>query len=152
MAITHPDCQFLLLGEGPDRADFEAQARGLENVSFLGHKDNIGSWLAALDLLLFPSLSEGLGSTILEAMQHNVPVIASKAGGIPDIVRDGENGILVPPGNAMALEQAINALLASPSRAKALVEKAKADLSVFSPTQTATAYQQLYRQLYDHSV
>ncbi|EKE77468.1 glycosyltransferase family 4 protein [Gallaecimonas xiamenensis] len=147
MADSHPERQFLLLGEGPDRRDFEAQAQGLANVQFLGHRDDIGNWLAALDLMLFPSLSEGLGSTILEAMQHGVPVIGSDAGGIPDIIEDGQNGLLVPPGNAEALAKAIDTLLMAPPLQDKLRLQAQESLSRFSPLRVCQDYLTLYGAL-----
>ncbi|WKE65812.1 glycosyltransferase family 4 protein [Gallaecimonas kandeliae] len=145
LQATHPDWQFLFLGEGPEKETLEAQAQDLPNVAFLGHQSDIGNWLAALDLLIFPSLTEGMGSTILEAMQQKVPVIGSNAGGIPDIIEDGENGILVPPGDAKALAIAMEALLGDQAQCQRLVSHARKTLARFSPQAIKQAYLDLYK-------
>ncbi|WP_341502689.1 glycosyltransferase family 4 protein [Gallaecimonas sp. GXIMD4217] len=141
---SHPQVAFLFLGDGPDRQELEAQAAGLDNVHFLGHRQDIGNWLAALDLLVFPSLSEGLGSTILEAMQHGVPVIGSRAGGIVDIIQDRKNGLLVETGSGPALTEALRQLLDDPELGRQLSEAAKQTLDVFAPQRTAQRYTALY--------
>lgn len=139
-----PDVQFIFLGEGPDEQWLKSQAQGLPNVSFLGHKDNVGDWLASLDVFVFPSLSEGLGSTILEAMQHHVPVVGAKAGGIPDLISDKTNGLLVSPGDPEALASAIQFILDNPEQAAALTDAAQAGLTAFSPASVAERYLDLY--------
>ncbi len=145
LSERNPDVHFLFLGEGPDAEWLKALAKDVPNVSFLGHREDVGDWLAALDVFVFPSLSEGLGSTILEAMQHHVPVIGARAGGIPDLISANENGLLVPPGDAGALSQAIESLLNDPEWASGLAECAQARLQAFSPSSIADRYQALYR-------
>lgn len=147
LATTHPLLQFLILGDGPRRAELEAAARDLPNVTLLGHQRDIGNYLAALDLFVFPSLSEGLGSSILEAMQAGVPVIGADAGGIPDLIQDGETGLLVPPGDADALTHALLRLLNDSALAARLVSGARAALPRFSPQAMTDAYLALYHQL-----
>lgn len=144
---TCPEAVFLFLGEGPEEAALKAQAQGLNNVVFAGFKEDIGNWLAALDLLVFPSLQEGLGSTILEAMQHRVPVVATRAGGIPDIIEDGVNGLLVSPGDAGALAKAIRSVLADDHLRERLVAGGDATLPRFSPERNAEAYRSLYNDI-----
>lgn len=143
---THPHIHFLILGDGPRRAELERAALELPNVTLLGHRKDIGNYLAVLDLFVFPSLSEGLGSSILEAMQTGVPVIASEAGGIPDLIETGRTGILVPPGNATALTQAIQSLEAAPAIRKALADKASRRLVRFSPETVADRYLAVYSE------
>jgi len=91
------DIHFLFLGSGVDKELFLAEADGCGNMEFLGFKKNIGDYYRLFDLFLFPSLDEGLGSAILDAFYFKLPVIASRTGGIPDIVKPYDTGILVEP-------------------------------------------------------
>lgn len=147
LAARRPDLQFLLLGDGPRRVELERSVRDLPNVSLLGHERNIGDYLAALDLFVFPSLTEGLGSSILEAMQAGVPVVASAAGGIPDLIEDGVTGLLVPPGDDAALAAAIAEVTDNPDVGQRLVSAARQRLSEFSPETVSSRYLGLYRQI-----
>ena len=147
LAASQPQLQFLILGDGPRRAELEQQAIELANVSLLGYQADVGNYLAAFDLFMFPSSGDGLGSSILEAMQAGVAVIGSNAGGIPDLIDDGENGLLVPPADAGALAAAIERLLADDSLRQRLVAKADDRLPRFSPEAIAAAYLRLYREL-----
>jgi len=94
------------------RAD--AAARGL-TVRFLGFRDDVARCLAAADLAVLPSLHEGLGVAALEAMAAERAVVASRVGGLPEVVVDGETGRLVPPGDPAALRSAIAALVNDPA-------------------------------------
>ncbi len=100
----------LILGEGELRSDLEALSAELgiaEAVRFLGWRPDVASVIDACDIFCLPSLNEGMGKAIVEAMAMGKPVIASDVGGIPDLVIPGENGILVPPGDSNALAKAI---------------------------------------------
>lgn len=147
LAGSQPQLQFLLLGDGPRRHELAQAAATLANVSLLGHQVDVGSYLAAFDLFLFPSAGDGMGSSILEAMQAGVAVIASDAGGIPDLIDDGDNGLLVPAGDAAALATAIERLLADDNLRQRLITAARERLPAFAPEAIATAYLQLYREL-----
>ncbi len=144
---SHPDWHFLLCGEGRDRERFVAEIGDLQNIELVGWVDNLGDYLAAFDLFVFPSLKEALGSTLLDAMQFGLPIVATRVGGIPDVVADGENGRLVEPEDADGLHTAIEALLADPEALAAIrarnVEKALG----FSATRMADAYATLYREI-----
>ncbi|WP_342631814.1 glycosyltransferase family 4 protein [Marinobacter alkaliphilus] len=144
---SRSDIDFVFLGKGPELENLKVQAEGLPSVHFVGHQSDVGSWLEAMDLLAFPSLQEGLGSTVLEAMQHRTPVIGSNVGGIPDMIENGRNGLLVEPEDAEALAAAISKLLDdAPLRAR-LAEQALVDLERFSPEAVGNAYLDLYSQL-----
>jgi glycosyltransferase involved in cell wall biosynthesis len=109
--------------------------------------DNVGDWLSSFDVFMFPSLDEALGSTLLDAMQVGLPIVASKVGGIPDVVEDGVNGRLVEPEDAEALYAAIDGLLADDEALAAIrarnIEKSRS----FSATRMAEAYETLYREI-----
>jgi glycosyltransferase involved in cell wall biosynthesis len=120
LAGTHPDVQFLLVGGGDDEAMLKAAAAGLSNLAFTGHVENVGDYLAALDVFILPSNREGIGSILLDAMERGLPVIASRVGGVPDIVHHGENGLLIDPARPEQLRDAILELRAAPDRRRAL--------------------------------
>jgi glycogen synthase len=115
--LEDPSAQLLLVGDGPERKALEREAKriGVDDrlhfVGFVAH-DRLPAVLAHADLLVLPSLYEELGTVLLEAMQGGLPIVASKTGGIPDVIEDGGNGVLVPPGEPEALARAINRLLA----------------------------------------
>jgi glycosyltransferase involved in cell wall biosynthesis len=122
-----PGAGLALAGDGPQRRALEEEARRLgmeERVEFLGQRRDVGRFLAALDLFVQPSLYEGFGLSLLEAMAAGLPVVASRVGGIPEIVDDGESGVLVPAGEPGALAAAAIALLRDPGRARVMGETA----------------------------
>ena len=100
----------VLLGDGELRRDLEELSLRLdiaEFVRFLGWQPDVARVMAAFDIFCLPSRNEGMGKVLVEAMAMGKPIIASSVGGIPDIVRSGENGILVPVGDAAAWAEAI---------------------------------------------
>lgn len=115
-----PDLRVALFGQGPLRAALEEEARRrgvAEAVRFAGFREDLARILPCLDLVVHPALREGLGVSLLQAAAAGVPIVAARAGGIPEAVRDGENGRLVAPGDASALAAAIGELLADPGAA-----------------------------------
>ena len=112
-----PDTRLLLVGDGTDRKQLERQAHLLNienNVFFLGERTDIDSLLSISQLFVLPTLNEGLGIVLLEAQAMGVPVVASKVGGIPEVVKDYETGILVPPANSKELAFSILNILTKP--------------------------------------
>jgi glycosyltransferase involved in cell wall biosynthesis len=104
----------VIAGDGPDRPAVESEVRrlGLESVVRLaGERNDVEELLAAADLFVLSSRSEGLPLSILEAMAAGLPVVASSVGGVPELVVEGETGLLVPPGDPHALAAAIERLL-----------------------------------------
>ena len=114
---------FLLIGDGPCRGELEGLARdlGLEkDVRFLGTRRDIPQLLALMDVVVLPSLEEGLPNAILEAMAAGKAVVATQVGGVPEAVVQGETGLLVPPGDPQALADAVLLLLADRPLAEAM--------------------------------
>jgi len=114
-----PEAICLLIGDGPARASLEGavERRGLTgHIRFLGERRDVPDLLHALDLYVQPSLMEGFGLSVLEAMAAGKAVVASGVGGIPEVVTDSITGDLVPPGNPSTLAAAILALLEDPTR------------------------------------
>ncbi len=115
---AHPRLHVLLFGQGPLRAELEARAaRGglAEIVRFVGFRDDLSRWMGGLDVLAHPADREGLGIALLQAQAAGVPVVATRAGGMPEAVQDGVTGLLVAPGDARALADALHRLLDDPA-------------------------------------
>jgi N-acetyl-alpha-D-glucosaminyl L-malate synthase BshA len=101
-------CRLVMVGDGPDRPEAEAYARQrgfAEEVRFTGKQLNISSVLACSDVFLLPSATESFGLAALEAMAHRVPVVASRVGGLPEVVRHGVDGFLEPLGDVDAMAE-----------------------------------------------
>ncbi|MBN1285769.1 MAG: glycosyltransferase family 4 protein [Anaerolineae bacterium] len=117
VAKAFPTAHFVVTGDGPERPRLEELARGLEmdpRVHFLGWRDKPYDIIAALDGLVVPSQWEGFGMVLLEAMALRVPIIASRVSAIPEVIVDGQTGILVTPGDEDALASAISLFLEDP--------------------------------------
>lgn len=115
VASGYPQAHLLVAGEGPLRTALENESAALglqKRVHFLGWRGDIPALMAALDIFLMPSLWEGFGLVLLEAMAQAVPVIASRVSAIPEVVVDGETGLLVPARDVDALAAALENLLA----------------------------------------
>jgi glycosyltransferase involved in cell wall biosynthesis len=104
-----PEQRLVVIGDGPVRAQLQRLASGLANVSFAGRltTPEVHAYLARAQVLVHPSLQEGQPNVILEAMAHGVPVIATRVGGIPDLIEEGGTGFLVDPGDTAALARYI---------------------------------------------
>ncbi len=114
------DVVFLVVGGGPLRGELEslAEALGLgSSVRFMGIRDDIPAVLGLMDVFVLSSLSEGAPNVILEAMASGLPVVATNVGGVPDLVRDGETGCLVEPGDPEGLAAAVLGILRDKTRA-----------------------------------
>ncbi len=110
----HADTVLVIVGDGPLRETLAAQAVSLapaETIRFLGWQDDASRWMQAFDIFLFPSLWEGFGLVLLEAMGAGLPVIASRVSAIPEIVVDGETGILVSPRDTAGLAEGLTKLI-----------------------------------------
>jgi len=104
----------ILVGDGPEMENLKALTKSLkvEDQVFLeGQQDNMGDYYQAIDLFVLPSLSEGLPFVVLEAMAMGKPVLATDVGAISEVIKDGENGWIVPAGDSGALEARLNALI-----------------------------------------
>jgi glycosyltransferase involved in cell wall biosynthesis len=124
-AASHPDIRFLLVGGGEDGPMLESLARGLVNVEFTGFVDNVGDYLAAFDLFILPSRKEGIGSILLDAMEQGLPIVASRVGGVPEVVHDGHNGLLIEAERPDQLASAILELYTDRDRARALGDRGR---------------------------
>jgi glycosyltransferase involved in cell wall biosynthesis len=146
-----PHVHVALAGQGPERDALETLAHelGIESrVSFLGHRDDIPELLAASDLVVLPSLYEGLPISLLEAMAAAKPVIATRIGGTDELVTSGYDGLLVEPRDSHALAQAMKTLLSDPERARQLATSAQRTVADrFSAELMCNRVSQVYGEL-----
>jgi glycosyltransferase involved in cell wall biosynthesis len=113
----YPNLQLICFGQGPliDELRQEANGRGLQDrVLFTGFRDDLQNWLGCIDILVHPAFTEGLGISLIQAAACSVPLIASRAGGMPEIVHDQQNGLLIEPGDLAGLVQALKRLIDEP--------------------------------------
>ena len=148
LRTSYPELHFLFWGDGEDRDFLCQRSEDLENVSWMGFEPDIGPCIAALDLFVFPSHSEGRGSILLDVMDFGVPVIASKLGGIPDIIVHNVNGELLSSLNSEELEKAIIRLYTDKDLARKYVRAGRERVKNFTPQITAVRYLKVYHRVY----
>jgi len=140
----------VLVGDGPDRDATEQQVDSLglrKDVRFLGKVESVGDVLRGADLFLLPSATESFGLAALEAMACGVPVIASAAGGIPEVVEDGKTGFLAPPGDVATMVDRSLRVLGSADEHSRLKQNAAARALDFSADKVVPRYEALYEEV-----
>jgi N-acetyl-alpha-D-glucosaminyl L-malate synthase BshA len=140
----------VMIGDGPERVDAENEARDLavtEDVRFLGRLDTVASLLQASDLFILPSQTESFGLAALEAMACGAPVVASRAGGLPEVIDDGVNGILEPVGSVEAMGRRAVELLREPEKYAAMRAAAIAKAELFSANTIVPMYEAFYGEV-----
>ena len=146
-----PDLRFYVVGDGPLRSELEALAGRLgltARVDFVGIQQDVRSYFAGCDLVLMPSLREGMGLAAVEAMAAERAVVASRTGGLPEVVAEDETGLLVPPSDAQALAAAVAALLRDPQRRQAMGRAGQARArGAFSRQRSLAALAAVYEEL-----
>ena len=151
VATALPHARLVVFGQGSlgGKLRSEAQRRGVtDSVVFAGWRGDLGNFLGRFDLLVHTALHEGLGLAVLEAQGAGVPVVAFRAGGIPEAVADGQTGILVPTGDAAALAGALAGLLNYPTLRHQMGEAAwERAARAFRVTDMVAAHLTLYRDV-----
>jgi glycosyltransferase involved in cell wall biosynthesis len=129
VAEQMPDARLVLVGDGPERGSLEARARDLsiaDRVEFLGQRSDVPALMVDLNLYVLPSRTEGLPMALLEAMAARLPIVATRVGGIPEAVADGESALLVSPEDPTALAEAMMRVLSETGLAERLQGAARA--------------------------
>ena len=150
-AAQHNNWRLLLAGEGPERARLEtfAGAQGWKDrVSFLGTSHRVPELLNAMDVYVLPSIAEGISNSLLEAMATGIPVVATATGGNPEVVVDGESGLLFPIGDAQQLSRHLLLLSDQSPRRRELAQRALVRVrEEFSIESMVGKYAQLYESV-----
>lgn len=139
----------VIAGEGPLLVELEKYASSLgisESVKLLGFRDDVPQLLASLDLFITTTLREGLGTSVLDAMAAGVPVVATSTGGIPEMVIDGQTGLLAPVGDAAALANQAARILVDRAFANKLVLNASGHLQHFTVGQVCKGTLKVYQE------
>ena len=143
--------RLLLAGTGPFEAAYRAEVQSLgcgDAVAFLGFRKDLPDLMASADLFVLPSVAEAFGLVLAEALYLGTPVVASRVGGIPEIVDDGVDGRLVPPGDSEALAQALVDLLRDDERRRAMAGAGRRKVETrFRFEDMVRAYEGLYARL-----
>jgi sugar transferase (PEP-CTERM/EpsH1 system associated) len=145
-----PDAHLTLIGDGPDRAALAERARALGiagAVTFAGARPDVAALLPAFDVFALASLAEGGSLTLLEAAAAGLPIVATRVGGNPEIVVDGATGLLVPPGDAACLAEALLALALRPDRAAFGAAGRDRVERLFGVERMARSYHDLYAEV-----
>jgi glycosyltransferase involved in cell wall biosynthesis len=144
------DITFIALGDGPLFNNIKKLAEDLhisDNIIFTGFKENVGEFLNLFDIFILTSNEEGLGSTLLDAMSVGLPIVATKAGGIPEIIKDKTNGILCDIQDASSLANAVIQLVDNVELRNLYGSNSKKIVQTFSIEKTAEKYFDLYQKL-----
>lgn len=151
VARDHPDVGFVHFGDGPLRDELKRHitSHGLDQRFVLaGFRTDLEKFLPHLDLAVLPSFTEGLPVVVLEAFAAGVPVVATAVGGTPEVVEDGVNGYLVPPGKPAALAARIKDALADEDRRRAMGERGRQRVRThFTFAKQSEQYQELFARL-----
>ena len=152
---SHPDIQLVYVGKGDLERELKGEAyrTGVsDKVRFLGWRDDIPDIMQILDIFVLPSLNEGMGRVLVEAMASGKPIVASKVGGIPDLVKDGHNGFLVGPGDVNGLSLAIKKLIKDEQLRLEMGAKGRAISRNYGVEEMIKKIDDLYTSLYQEKV
>lgn len=142
------DARLVLVGDGPLGEDLKAQARALgiaDRVIFTGFRPDAEAFVQLFTVSAVPSLEEGIGNVAIESIAGGVPVIASREGGLPEVVSEGRSGLLVPPGDSVKLAAAILRVLEEPFLLDQLRQGCREEAARFSIDTYTARLEQLYR-------
>lgn len=140
----------VMVGDGPDRDEAEREGAALgvaADIRFLGRLDTVADILRGTDLFVLPSQTESFGLAALEAMACGAPCVASRAGGLPEVITDGVDGLLEPPGSAEAMGRRAIDLLRDPARHQTMREAAIAKARTFGAERVVPMYEALYHEV-----
>jgi len=140
----------VLFGRGPmgEKVAELAEVAGVVNqIRFAGFRTDLHRWLGSFDFCVHPPLREGLGVAVLQAGAAGLPVVGTRAGGVPEIIEDGRTGLLCPPGDAGALATALASILSNPEAARAMGGRARERIeSRFSVDTMVDGNLEVYRE------
>jgi len=148
-----PDLRLLLVGGG-DHGDIRARIEELglgDRVVFAGHRDDVMACISAMDVMVHPSRTESFGLAVLEGLAAEVPVVACRVGGVIEIVKNGETGVLIPPGDVAAMAGAVSRLHDDPGLRRSMGRAGREDVvSRFDVERMLDGHVEVCRAAVDH--
>lgn len=151
LAPRFPQLKFVVIGDGPVKKFLERMVHKMDlkgRVFFTGYMEDIPSVMSKLDVFVLPSYKEGLSITLLEALAAARPVVASRTGGIPEIIMHNKTGKLIMPGDSRALAEAVEYFLLNPDEAKRMASAGQARTKeIFSRDEMLKSTEEIYREL-----
>ena len=147
LSAIYPDARLLLVGDGPDKARFEMLAKSDPRIFFAGFQSDVGSWIAAMDVFAFPSREEGLGSSVLDAMMLGVPVVASAAGGLPELIGANQHGLQIDSHDPDDWANALQRLLTDQALRFRLIDAARKFAQQHDIGAMTASYLKLYKNI-----
>ncbi len=145
------DCEFVAAGAGPDESYLRRRARELkvvDHITFVPNVFDFSASLSAMDIFVMPSIRQGLGTTMLEAMARGKPVIATRAGGVDAVIDDHRTGLMIPPADSKALAEAVLKLLNDPEMARRIGRHGQELVQKkFGVSRMVEGYAALYREV-----
>jgi len=153
LCLKFPNLHLLIIGDGPLRQYLtsELQKNTIPHT-FTGYLPKAYEALPAMDLFVLPSISEGMGLVLLEAMQAGIPIVASAVGGIPEVIRNGKEGLLIPPEDVIELTSACSSILENHYLAQSLVREGQNRWPIFSIDSMIRETELVYTRLLDRTV
>jgi glycosyltransferase involved in cell wall biosynthesis len=145
-----PNTKFLIIGRGELENELKREAQNLGIVSyvkFLGFREDVKELYKIMDVFVLSSLTEGLPLSLIEAMASKVPVVATDVGGIPEVIDDGVNGLLVPPADPQAMAKKIICLLKDPFQAEEIKKQCFEKMQKFEIQSMLNKYEQIYSKI-----
>lgn len=146
----YEDVTFLAVGEGKDMDQTKALSAGMnlkDKFIFTGYRSDVGKFLKSFDIFVLASKMEGMGTSLLDAQAVGLPIVATKTGGIPEIIEDGLNGLLVEPQNPDALADSMSRLIEDTELRESLNKGALQHVKQFSISHNVEKYLELYNEL-----
>jgi glycosyltransferase involved in cell wall biosynthesis len=150
MATLPGDVHAVFAGEGDLRDALGRRARALgiaPRIHLMGHRDDVPRILRSVDVFCLPSRQEGLGTSVLDAMAAGTPVVATRGGGIPEMVEEGRSGLLVPRGEPIPLGDTLARVLADEALRRRLIQGGRARVREFSVDRMVEGTLEVYGQV-----
>lgn len=145
--IKDDNLRLLVIGKGQLEENLKETAQDDKRIEFLGYKDNPISYIKASDLFILPSLSEGIPNVIIEALACETPIISSNVDGIPEIIQDKRNGLLIEPGSPEVIKEAIEYAIKNYSEMRKFAEEGKKVLDLFKKEIIVSEFEALFKEL-----
>ena len=146
VALSVPRAHLVLVGEGEEEPEMRRRLEGVERVHWIGFRQDVPEVMAALDLLVYPSVMEGFGLAAVEAMASSLPVLVARAGSLPEVVGDDGAGLFVPPHDASALAEGIATLVGDPERREVMGRRGRSRASaMFGLERMVDRYEEILR-------